>query len=44
LRHIGVGEIAARWGFASQAHFARAYRARYATTPTAARRAATAGA
>ena len=37
LQHLGVGEIAARRGFASQAHFARAHRARYGSTPSAAR-------
>jgi AraC-like DNA-binding protein len=37
LRHLGIGEIAARWGFASQAHFARAHRARYGRTPSAER-------
>jgi AraC-like DNA-binding protein len=37
LQHFGVGEIAARWGFANQAHFSRAHRARYGSTPSAAR-------
>jgi transcriptional regulator GlxA family with amidase domain len=37
LQHLGVGEIAARRGFASQVHFARAHRARYGSTPSAAR-------
>lgn len=40
LRRYSVAEIAWRRGFASQAHFARAFRARYAMTPTQMRSAA----
>jgi AraC-like DNA-binding protein len=37
-RPATVGEIAYRWGFASQAHFARAFRARYGLAPVEHRR------
>ncbi|MDX2602075.1 helix-turn-helix domain-containing protein [Streptomyces caniscabiei] len=32
-RHLTVAEIAHRWGFASQAHFTRVFRAHYGRTP-----------
>ncbi|GAB2467339.1 helix-turn-helix domain-containing protein [Comamonas humi] len=38
LRGLSVGDIAHRWGFADQAHFARAFRARYGLAPTQYRR------
>jgi AraC-like DNA-binding protein len=38
LRSATVGDIAHRWGFASQAHFARAFKARYGLAPTSHRR------
>ncbi|WP_394829010.1 helix-turn-helix domain-containing protein [Pendulispora albinea] len=34
MRAYGVAEIAYRWGFSSQAHFARVFKARFAMTPT----------
>lgn len=34
LSDLGIAEIAASWGFSSPAHFARAFRARYGSTPT----------
>jgi AraC-like DNA-binding protein len=37
LRHRSIAAIAARWGFPSQAHFTRAFQARYAMTPSTAR-------
>lgn len=37
---VGIAEAAARTGFADQAHFTRRFRAAYAATPGAARRAA----
>ena len=40
LGHHAVAEVAARWGFRSTAHFTRAFRARYGTTPGTLRRAA----
>ncbi len=43
LRSVPVGDIADRWGFASQAHFARAFKARYGLSPTEHRRRAMAG-
>jgi AraC-like DNA-binding protein len=33
LSHLTAGQIAARWGFRSAAHFTRAFRARYGVTP-----------
>jgi transcriptional regulator GlxA family with amidase domain len=41
LTHRAVGEIAARWGFRSAAHFTRAFHARYGTTPAELRSQAT---
>jgi AraC-like DNA-binding protein len=38
LAHLPVAQIAARWGFRSPAHFARAFQARYGITPTGRRR------
>ncbi|MDR2334967.1 MAG: helix-turn-helix transcriptional regulator [Burkholderiaceae bacterium] len=38
LRGLSVGDIAHRWGFSDQAHFARAFRARYGLAPTQYRR------
>ncbi|MDX3726598.1 helix-turn-helix transcriptional regulator [Streptomyces caniscabiei] len=32
-RHLTVAEIAHRWGFASQAHFTRVFRAHYGRPP-----------
>lgn len=32
-QHLRVADIAARWGFSSQAHFTRAFRRAFATTP-----------
>ncbi|NMO52428.1 helix-turn-helix domain-containing protein [Actinoplanes sp. TBRC 11911] len=40
LRHLTVAGIAARWGFASQAHFTRAFQARYGVAPSSLRRGA----
>ena len=37
LGHPAVAAVAARWGFRSTAHFTRAFRARYGTTPTSLR-------
>ncbi|MFC4911461.1 helix-turn-helix domain-containing protein [Actinomadura gamaensis] len=37
---LTIADVAHRWGFASQSHFARLFRARYDQTPTEARRAA----
>jgi AraC-like DNA-binding protein len=37
LRHRSIAAIAAHWGFPSQAHFTRAFQARYAMTPSTAR-------
>ena len=37
LRHLTAGQIAARWGFRSAAHFTRAFRARYGVTPASRR-------
>lgn len=34
LRSLEIGAIADRWGFASQAHFARAFRSRFGCTPS----------
>jgi AraC-like DNA-binding protein len=39
--HRNIAGIAARWCFVGQAHFTRAFQARYGLTPSAARRAAT---
>jgi AraC-like DNA-binding protein len=33
-----IADIASRWAFASQAHFTRAFRARFGCTPTQVRR------
>ncbi len=38
LRSLGIGAIAARWGFANQAHFARAFKAKFQYTPSQYRR------
>jgi AraC-like DNA-binding protein len=38
LRNRSIATLAARWGFTDQAHFTRAFRARYGTTPSHARR------
>lgn len=38
LRLLSIGDIADRWGFASQAHFARVFKARFGRTPTQHRR------
>lgn len=35
LRHRTIGEIAYKWGFTSQAHFSRAFRAHFGMTPRA---------
>ncbi len=40
LRSSSVSDIAHRWGFASHAHFTRAFKARYGLVPTAHRRGA----
>ncbi|MDX3906313.1 MAG: helix-turn-helix domain-containing protein [Pigmentiphaga sp.] len=40
MKRLSIGDIADRWGFASQAHFSRAFRARYGMTPTQHRRGA----
>jgi AraC-like DNA-binding protein len=37
-RSVSIGEIAFRWAFANQAHFARSFKARYAVTPSEYRR------
>lgn len=42
-RSVPIGEVAFRWAFASQAHFARSFKARYAMTPSEYRRRALAG-
>lgn len=42
LAHRSIAAIAAHWGFVGQAHFTRAFHARYGQTPSAARRGATA--
>jgi AraC-like DNA-binding protein len=34
LGNRGIAALAARWGFTDQAHFTRAFRARYGTTPS----------
>ncbi|WP_127506419.1 helix-turn-helix domain-containing protein [Actinoplanes solisilvae] len=39
LTHLSIARIAARWGFSSQAHFTRAFQARYGLAPSAVRRA-----
>ncbi|MBF2937786.1 helix-turn-helix domain-containing protein, partial [Pseudomonas aeruginosa] len=36
-RRLDVAEVAYRHGFSSQAHFARAFKARYGMTPSEAR-------
>ncbi|MEG6673262.1 helix-turn-helix transcriptional regulator, partial [Pseudomonas aeruginosa] len=36
-RRLDVAEVASRHGFSSQAHIARAYKARYGMTPSEAR-------
>jgi AraC-like DNA-binding protein len=41
LRNRSIAAIAARWGFTDQAHFTRAFRAHYGTTPSQVRRTAT---
>lgn len=33
LRHLTIGAIAGRWGFVGKAHFTRAFREAYGTTP-----------
>ena len=38
LRNRSIAAIAARWGFTDQAHFTRAFRANYGTTPSSVRR------
>jgi len=38
LRSLDIGAIAARWGFANQAHFARAFKAHFGCTPSQYRR------
>ena len=38
--HLSIARIAARWCFTSQAHFTRAFQARYGVAPSAVRRAA----
>lgn len=38
LAHLPIAQIAARWGFRSPAHFARAFQERYGITPTSHRR------
>jgi AraC-like DNA-binding protein len=38
LRNRSIAALAARWGFTDQAHFTRAFRARYGTTPSHTRR------
>lgn len=38
LRNRSIAALAARWGFTDQAHFTRAFRARYGTTPSLTRR------
>ncbi|XVV39693.1 helix-turn-helix domain-containing protein [Streptomyces sp. CA-100214] len=38
--HLSVSEIAARWHFADSSHFVKAYKKRFAETPTAGRRSA----
>ena len=40
LRHVAVSGIAERWGYRSQAHFTRAFSARFGVTPREFRRAA----
>lgn len=40
-QHLRVADIAARWGFSSQAHFTRAFRRAFATTPGRVRGAST---
>jgi AraC-like DNA-binding protein len=37
LARVSIAAIAARWGFGDQAHFTRAFRAEFGTTPSAAR-------
>ncbi|WP_170153990.1 helix-turn-helix domain-containing protein [Actinoplanes italicus] len=39
LGHLSIARIAARWCFPSQAHFTRAFQARYGTSPSIVRRA-----
>lgn len=39
-QYLRVADIAARWGFSSQAHFTRAFRRAFATTPSRMREAA----
>jgi AraC-like DNA-binding protein len=41
--HRAIAPVAARWGFTDQAHFTRAYRARYGITPSVDRRASRPG-
>ncbi|HEX6358396.1 helix-turn-helix domain-containing protein [Actinophytocola sp.] len=38
LRNRSIATLASRWGFTDQAHFTRAFRARYGTAPSHARR------
>ena len=40
FRHLSIARIAARWCFTSQAHFTRAFQARYGVSPSTVRRAA----
>ena len=44
LRHLAISGIAERWGYRSQAHFTRAFSARFGLTPGEFRRARAAGA
>ena len=41
LAYRSIATIAARWCFVDQAHFTRAFRAHFGTTPSAVRRGAT---
>ncbi|MFE7843234.1 helix-turn-helix transcriptional regulator [Streptomyces sp. NPDC057474] len=40
-RQTTIADVAHRWGFSSQTHFARHFRARFGMTPSAARREST---
>jgi AraC-like DNA-binding protein len=37
LAHLRIADIAFRWGFSSQAHFSRLFRARFSCSPSQAR-------